>query len=203
MTKKRRILVDIDGITADNMPAWLLRIYERTGILALMSDLTSWEIHKCPPLNQLREEQIFDILNEPGFTFGLPPLGGAVANLKLLQEAKNEIYFVTARFGPVGMPETVSWVRRHFPWMNPTRQLVFAHDKSIIDADVLIDDRPENLLAYKAVHPKAHLITIDYPYNQMDIPGLFRVPYNNPGVWTNIRNYIEFLDQVEKNAYLH
>ena len=39
---------------------------------------------------------------------------------------------------------SIRWLRRHFPFIAPSN-IVFCGDKSIVDADYLIDDRPRHL----------------------------------------------------------
>lgn len=199
--KQLTILVDIDSVVADTLPAWLLRIYQNTGVLATMDQITEWNMTACSPLNQLAPEQIYDILNEPGFTLNLPQLPGANENLRRLHNAGHQIYFVTARFGAVNMPETLAWIRKHFPWVKPEQQLNFIKNKHLFLGDVLIDDSADNLLAYRESHPTADLITIDYPYNRVEIEGLYRVPYGDD-TWTKIREFVESLARVE-NENLH
>ena len=198
--KRLTILVDIDGVVADMLPAWLLRIYEKTGVLASIDDVTTWEM-SAPPLSEVSRDSMLDILNEPGFNLGLPVFTGADVYLKQLHEAGHKIYFVTARWGPVIMPETLSWMRKHFPWLQPEKHLCFIHDKSLLAGDVLVDDRMDNLVAYRAAHPRADLIAIDYPYNRIDVDGVYRVAYDREA-WAKIYERIVILSMVD-NENIH
>lgn len=192
---KLTILIDLDGITADTSPAWLDRIYETTGVRATGADIKHWEMTDNPVFKGLSPEQIFGVLNEPGFTLGLKPMPGAVENIKNLYYAGHEIYFVTARFGSNTMPETIKWVKQHFPFLRTDKYLCFHHDKYMVRGDVFIDDKPESLELYAKHNPDAHLVTINYPFNQLQLERLFRVPYNE-NAWNLIHEHINLLAKV-------
>jgi 5'(3')-deoxyribonucleotidase len=185
--KKLTILVDIDSTICDSLPRWLEVIAEKTGVKAQVSDITEWGMHNCSPLNRVDPKLIYGILNEPGFNRDLKPMAGAVEALKALMEEGHKVYFVTARYGPVGMPETLEWFARHLPFVDPKAQLVFMADKELLEADVLIDDRAETLERYWGAHPYSRLIAIEYAYNaRLKESAQYRtVPYG-PGAWKKI-----------------
>lgn len=188
-----KILVDIDGIAADTLPYWLNYIHATTGVRASIHDITKWELAKCPPLDKLLPEKVYSILNNKGFMLSIPPMSGASETLEKLQAAGHQIYMVTARYGSEGMPETILWLKKHFQWLNPEKQLVFLYDKHLLYGDILIDDKAETLIKYSVAHPNATLLTIDYPYNRTPpVKGLIRVARNKDS-WTNLGKYIEGL----------
>jgi 5'-nucleotidase len=49
---------------------------------------------------------------------------------------------------PLSFDAKYRWLRRHFPFI-PSSHLVFCGDKSIIDADYLIDDRARHFARFK------------------------------------------------------
>jgi 5'(3')-deoxyribonucleotidase len=163
--KKLRILVDIDSIVADTLPYWLDRIGKDTGVYAKVEDITLWDMAKCPPLTQVDPRSIFGVLQDPGFIENIPPISGAANVLELLKNDGHEIYLVTARHGPVSMPETLNWIRKHLPFLSAEKQVVFLYDKNLIPADIIIDDKAETVEKYVASHPKAWGMAIEYPYN--------------------------------------
>jgi 5'(3')-deoxyribonucleotidase len=60
-----------------------------------------------------------------------------------------EVFIVSAAMDvPLSFDAKYRWLRRHFPFI-PTSHLVFCGDKSIIDADYLIDDRPRHFRRFK------------------------------------------------------
>jgi 5'-nucleotidase len=184
-----KIIVDIDGIVADTLPYWLDDIYKDTGVEAEEDDIHRWEMHKCHPLNQLALGQIYDRLQRPGFVANIPLMPWADGNLRDIQnDLGHTVMLVTARRGPVSMAETVTWCRTHLPWL-PENRLIFAIDKSVIHADVIIDDRPENILDYLAAHPRATALTIGYRYNE-HLPAHVKRFKRDGCTWANIRKCI-------------
>jgi len=184
-----RILVDVDGIITDTLPAWLKRIHETTGVKAKVSDITKWNLNECPPLDQVPVADLMAPLNEPGFTAHLPMMADADIFLKKLHDAGHDVNVVTARHGIVCTAETLQWFKAMMPWFDSSQKLWFLRDKHLMAADVLIDDKVENLAAYKKAHPKAHLITISYPYNT-HAPLETRRIHKDGYEWEAIESYI-------------
>lgn len=192
-----KILVDLDGIVTDTLPAWLDRIHYRTGVRAVPADITKWNLHENHPLTQCKPEELFDILNEKGFTLNIPQMTDARYYLEKLHKAGHDISIVTARFGTNCMPETLIWLREMMPWLNVEKKAWFCYDKHRITGDVLIDDKAETLIKYRSEHPNAKLITIDYPYNKHAPAGTHRVQKNGRE-WEAIESYITKLAQETK-----
>ena len=184
--------VDLDSTVDDTLPAWLQRIYEKTGIRAGVSDIVNWNIATCSVFRYVDPQTIYDIVDEPGFTASLPLLKGAQTCLyKMQNDLEWDVYFVTARYGRSSMPETLWRMKRYFPWLDAEKRLCFLHDKSMLRGDLLIDDKMDNLVAYRNAHPAAALITIDYPYNRFrDFDGLHRVAYDEKA-WDHIYQIVK------------
>jgi 5'(3')-deoxyribonucleotidase len=163
--KKLKILIDMDGIVCDTLPYWLQKIAEKTGKIAQVEDITEWDLLKCAPLVGCDPKVVFGMLQDPGFIYNIKPVWGAREAVKALQDAGHEIYLVTARCGPVSMPDTLEWVKKHLPFINAEKQVIFCYNKRLIPADVLIDDKMETLVDYSAHHPEALMMAIKYPYN--------------------------------------
>lgn len=184
-----RILVDVDGIITDTLPSWLRHIYLTTGVKAKPEDITKWNLYENPPLDQVSVADIMAPLNQPGFTAQLPMMADANHFLEKLHKAGHDISVVTARHGTTCIPETIQWFEQVMPWLNVQKKLWFIHDKHRIVADVIIDDKAEYLIDYKKAHPNAHLITIDYKYNQHAPAETFRVKRDGRE-WDTIESYI-------------
>ena len=62
---------------------------------------------------------------------------------------RHDVFIVTAAMDvPCSFGSKYRWLRRHFPSVPPSH-FVFCGDKSIVDADYLIDDRPRHLERFK------------------------------------------------------
>lgn len=187
-----KIIIDMDGIVVNTLPTWLDRIHEETGVRAYCRDITNWNLNQNEVFEDVKPQVMWDILDEPGFTEYLPPMPEAIKNLYDLHQDGHDLSIVTARYGKHCIPETVEWLAKHMPWFNSAKGTWFGYNKDRIVADAIIDDKAETLIAYKKAHPDAHLITIDYPYNQHAPKETYRVA-NNVEAWTKIRNHIRNL----------
>ena len=195
-----KILIDMDGIVCNTLPVWLKRIAEKSKfqIVAQVEDIKVWDMLKCPPLDKADPKLVFDILQERDFIRDLPPIFGAVEGVKSLIDAGHEVYLVTARHGPVSMPDTLDWVRKHMPFINAEKQTIFCYEKHLIPADILIDDKAETLVKYDETHPEAALLSIRYPYNEHLDPGRFKIfgsksYLDHTLTWGQIVGYIQSL----------
>lgn len=184
-----KILVDMDGIITDTLPAWLKRIHELTGVLASPKEIQKWNLNENPPLDKLNPKIIFNILNEEKFNINLPQMADASYFLERLQQAGHDITIVTARHGTTCISETIQWLEIMMPWLNVAKKTWFCYEKHRIIADVLIDDKAETLIEYGKAHPNAHLITIDYPFNQ-HAPSKTKRILKNGYEWEAIESYI-------------
>jgi len=124
-----------------------------------------------------------------GFNRNLPQMADASHYLHQLYKTGHDISIVTARYGEVCMPETLQWLKEMMPWLNVKKKTWFIADKERITGDVLIDDKAETLIEYHKKFPNAHLITIDYPYNQHAPQATHRVPKEGYE-WEAIESYI-------------
>ena len=60
-----------------------------------------------------------------------------------------EVFIVTAAMDvPCSFDAKYRWLQEHFPFI-PSSHIVFCGDKSIVDADYLIDDRPRHFTKFK------------------------------------------------------
>lgn len=189
-----KILVDLDGIVTDTLPAWLKRIHELTGVAVDPNTITKWNLCENPPLDTVDSRTVIGILNELDFNQSLPEMADASRFLKQLHDAGHDISIVTARYGTNCMPETIMWLEQMMPWFNAAKKAWFCYEKHRIAADMLIDDKAETLIEYEKAHPNAHLVTIDYAYNRHAPSKTKRIPKNGYE-WEAIESYISSLSQ--------
>jgi len=192
-------MCDVDGIVADTLPYWLQKIGDDTGIRAEVSDINQWDLAKCAPLaGSVTPDKVFGYLNAPGFNLGVPVMSGAVEGVKKLMDAGHDVYFVTARFGTNGLPETLWWVAANFPFVDVRRQVVFLKDKYRFNADVIIDDCAENLEDYWGAHAFAHCVGITYPYNaRLEDKVQYRmIPYGDKA-WRDIVKLVKIFSDMD------
>lgn len=158
-----KICLDIDGVITNTLRVWLEIIEQKYGVKAEKHQITQWELHKCEPLTQLSPQQIYGVLDQPGFYYNLPFLHYACPKVLERLNSKHEIYLVTARTN--AERETRLWMADKLPFLKQ-EQLVFCANKSLIQADLIIDDRAENIEKYMETHPNSDWLIVEYAYNK-------------------------------------
>lgn len=91
------------------------------------------------------EEKAISIWESKDFFFELEPLPGAVEAVKQMANLQNTDVFICT--SPIKMfkycpYEKYAWVEKHFG-PDFLEQIVLTRDKTVISADLLIDDRPD------------------------------------------------------------
>lgn len=153
-----RVAVDLDGVVYDFVEALRLYLVQVHGYdRATLTDPTTWEFY---PEWGLTADQFNDHCTrstDEGWMFSTgDPIPGAREALEHLHSLGHTIHVVTARnFGRFSEINTRLWLDEH---SIPRQSLTFAHDKSIIDADIFIDDKPSNVDKLRAVGKNAWLL---------------------------------------------
>jgi 5'-nucleotidase len=137
----KRILVDMDGVLAD--------VYTR------FHELYEAETGKRKTLEEivdLKEAEAFPEavrwVRTPGFFRNLPVVHDSQRVMSLLN-AKYEIIIVSlATEFPESLTEKQLWLNEHFPFIHWS-QVVLCGNKSLVPADLMIDDHFKNLDNFK------------------------------------------------------
>jgi len=134
---KKRILVDMDGVLAD-VYVRLFEIHEKeTGQKLTAADIAG----------KLEEEAFPDQrkwVSAPGFFRTLPIIKGSREALEKLGTFYDIIVVSLATEFPNSLTDKLMWLYKHFPFIG-WKQIVFCGDKSLVKADIMIDDHPKNL----------------------------------------------------------
>ena len=181
-----RLLVDMDGVITDfNKTIW--DKFEDAHPLMLK------EFPRPKELTEFYAEDTYDdpkFLNamqslnqEEGFFLELEPIAGAIDALKHL-ETQFEVYICTAPLleNPTCCNDKLEWVHQHLghEW---TRRTIITKDKTVIDGDFLIDDKP--IITGITDEPLWMRLIFDQPYNK-----------NIVGRRLNWKNYMEVINSV-------
>lgn len=143
---KKRICVDMDEVMADAVAEHLRRYNLYFNEAVTLADLHGKWLWDVVPHDRhaaleayLRSEDFFAVL-------GVMP--GAQRVLKALHE-DYEIFIATAAMEvPTSFNAKYTWLAEHFPFITPSN-IVFCGDKSILNADYLIDDNPRQLRRFR------------------------------------------------------
>lgn len=136
------VLIDVDGVVADLVGAWL-RVLKRTeGVMHSPSVVHEWSIGKALGLPDHVAERVWNRLRRPGAHHEIRPYPGAREAVLALAEVA-DLYFVTAplRDAPTWCYDRYHWLRAHLGIERP--QMVYTKHKHLIDGDVLIEDNAD------------------------------------------------------------
>ena len=186
------VACDIDGVVADLHRSWL-DAYEKDYNHHIESEeITAWAIHKF-----VKPEcggRIYTYLTAELYKSVLPILG-ALEGIQELRE-NHRVVFVTS--APTGTGDAkYHWLCEN-GFLPKSRDaygdgrvhpdFITCHDKSLIRADILIDDRAENIQDFLG-----HGILFDAPYNQ-DYQTGFRAK-----TWDDVVSDVSSLSSYETN----
>lgn len=177
--RRPRIAIDMDEVMADAMAEHLRRYNAAYGASLTTADVCGRHLEDCiPPAHRAAAEAMLDA----SFFEDLAVLPDCQAVVRELT-ARYDVFIASAAMDvPCSFDAKYQWLRRHFPFIPPSH-IVFCGDKSIVDADYLIDDRPRHFARFKGK------------------PLLFSAPHNHaerryPRVasWKEVRDHFVRLD---------
>jgi 5'(3')-deoxyribonucleotidase len=149
-----RLAVDMDGVLAD--------VYEQ------FFKYDEKDFGKRRPLEEVigvEERKAFPRINEYVYTKGFfrtaPVVKDSIDILSRLNKSY-EVFIVSAAMEfPQSLPEKLEWLKEHFPFLT-WQQFVFCGSKTIVDADIMIDDHFKNL-----DHFPGTTVLYTQPHNQL------------------------------------
>lgn len=150
-----RIAIDIDEVMGDTHTA-KYALFKARGFAPSDDDLVGRKLADIAPPEVAAAIELE--LHKGFFFAGIEPMEGAAEAVKQLAE-RHEIFVATAAMDyPASVPHKVAWLSRNFPFIDP-QNYVFCGDKSILRADVLIDDSPRHFdgfggqgVCFRALH---------------------------------------------------
>ena len=135
------IIVDVDDVTA-NLVNWWLECYNFDHEDNIKEeDIKSWDIGSYTKIGK----KMYDYLKDPSLYDGIIPVKNAAWGLRRLRGGGHRVVFVTA--------STHEQSGRKYKWLqewdliDSRSNYVEALDKTLIKADYIIDDNPENIIS--------------------------------------------------------
>jgi 5'(3')-deoxyribonucleotidase len=172
--EKPIILVDLDEVLAGFNTAVTQKLVATYPDLTTIVDRSSHNVIRNYP-GEYRDV-IKSIIYEPGFFESLPLYDGAIEGLNQLIELGYDPQIASAPLPdePRSIVEKRAWIESNLVPVFGSRILALAHitlDKHLIDASVLIDDRPS--IPYSEIAPWKQVL-FTQPYNK-DIETNYRL----------------------------
>jgi 5'-nucleotidase len=160
----KRILVDMDGVLADVYPRYFELYEEETGLKKTMDEIVGLKEGEAFP-------EALRWVETPGFFRTIPVMPDSQRVLKLLNESYEIIVVSMATEFPVCLTDKQLWLNDHFPFIS-WKQVIFCGNKSLINADLMIDDHLKNLDNFKGetiMFTQPHnMIIEDSPHLRID-----------------------------------
>jgi 5'(3')-deoxyribonucleotidase len=160
--KRLTILCDLDSMVVNLQGPWYERWFDLTGERITSEMATDWDTTRFTKYGA----RVYSVLAEPGFFRRLPALPGGLEAVQALCAAGHNVVLASAAppeaFGAYG--DKAQWVHEQMPWFN-LKNLMIGYPKEMLKGDVLLDDGPHNIEAYRKAWPQAHIATIAWPYN--------------------------------------
>src|SRR5689334_3482006 len=114
MSRRPLILLDVDGILADFVGWFLLKIEQELGVLYHREDVSKFDFSNLPGWELIKNDA-WDLCRREGFARNLPVLDGAKDGVRRLQEiADVEICTSPMPGAPTWTHERDEWLERHF-----------------------------------------------------------------------------------------
>lgn len=159
VSESMRFLLDVDDVVADLTS----QIYLVSGTSKNPEAQCTWDSFQ---LLDTREEYLVRFfMRSPEFWANVPVKEGAREGVEAILAAGHDIFWVTSpwvdcrEWGQVRR----EWVTRHFPTVDP-QNLVVTKSKFLVEGDVFIDDRVENVLLWRKHHPGGTGLLYRVPY---------------------------------------
>lgn len=171
---KPRIALDMDEVIADVQPKFIQLYEEQFGWRPNPEDYSGGKIYDLEGAGHIRMA-----LHEKGFFADLPVMPHSQVVVQELLEYY-DIFVVTAAMEfRSSFEDKYDWMQTHFPFIS-WKNIVFCGDKTIIDAQYMIDDHVRNLKTFRG---KGLLYTASHNIGET---GFTRV--NN---WREIRDFFK------------
>ncbi len=134
----KRIAIDMDGVMANVKPKFLDLYEQDYGIRLQPEQYLGKKIYQLPNVMEFRNHYF-----QKGFFRDLEVMENAVEVIKWLQE-HYEVFITTAAMEfRNSFEDKYDWLAEHFPYLH-WKNIVFCGNKSIINADYMIDDNAFN-----------------------------------------------------------
>ena len=181
---RQRIAIDMDEVMADALTEQLRRYNAAYGTSITAAELSGRHLEQCiPPAHRDATEAMLDASFFEDLAV-LPDCQEVVSELA----DRYDVFIASAAMDvPCSFDAKYRWLQRHFPFIPPS-QIVFCGDKTIVDADYLIDDRPRHFAKFRG-----HALLFSAPHNAGE------TGYTRVASWKEVREHFARLDSRLEN----
>lgn len=176
---KLTIGVDCDDTILDLANIWASVYNEEFDDNLTKEQWTDWDVGKF--VKSEAKERMYEYIQHPDLFYGAKPIDGALDAINYLKSKGHRIIYITA----LNYENCKEWWLEKHGFMNDIKDFVQAYDKSLLNCDLLIDDKYENSRDFKQTS-----FLMEQPWNRKytDHPEIFRVK--------NWEHFIEVFDRM-------
>lgn len=149
------IFIDQDDVLAKHNEKVVKEMNRIHGTHFTMADITEWD------LISILGEECKDIMFKPEFFETLEPMEYAIENLRVLNESNLFDIYIASAAHPSACHFKYKWFKENMPFLEK-KQLIFISHKFLLNGDLLFDDAPHNIVAFKS----GEVVIFDKPYNR-------------------------------------
>lgn len=153
--RKPIIFIDQDDVLAKHNEKVVKEMNRIHGTHFTMADITEWD------LISVLGEECKDIMFKPEFFETLEPMEYAIENLRVLNESNLFDIYIASAAHPSACHFKYKWFKENMPFLEK-KQLIFISSKFLLNGDLLFDDAPHNIVAFKS----GEVVIFDKPYNR-------------------------------------
>jgi 5'(3')-deoxyribonucleotidase len=160
--EKFLIACDVDNVVADLVSVILNRYEDRFGISLSPCDIKEYDLSKF--LDEGFVEECFD---NPNIYDDVQPIAGSISGIAYLRSAGHRVAFVTS-CSSMQLTRKLNWLQ-DFGFLD--ERVKFDPDyipcvqKELIRADILIDDKYENVAKFQGIGDGNRAILFSQPWN--------------------------------------
>lgn len=182
-----KILLDGDGVLFDFVGA--LRRFWHACSIEPFPRIQEWDLRSSLP-----PEFLAEALSNPHFAGAVMPYHMAPEFARALRRRGHIVDCVTAPCATA--PGWKSTRYAALVEMDAFMDVHFEHDKGRVRGDILFDDKPENLFAFKAANPDGVCVLAQHEYNEISpLPdGTYRISMKKPEL--AYARFVAFVDGI-------
>ena len=168
--------IDLDDVVCDLGNAWILKYNQDYNDNLKKEDILQWDVSKF--VKKECGKKVFGYFNDPTLYLNCLEIPNSLNCINILKEQGHNILFISACM-PKTMEAKYEWLKKH-NYINSINEFIAIYDKSLINVDILLDDKPETIENF----PKKGVL-FSQPWNQN---------YNLP----RVNDWEEFIKFVKK-----
>jgi len=137
------ILIDMDDVLEQLVNGWTAYLNKTYGTEVSPDAVTDWDVSLAFPT--LTKEQVYSVTMQDELWDYVYPMPGADEVLRRLLAEGHELFVVTATTYETLRAKMDKVLFKYFPYID-WQHVIITGCKGMVKGDVLIDDRPQNLL---------------------------------------------------------